>query len=70
MALPSAEDEISDNELDERHIGDDPEDSDDFLADFPDDTEVRSCSPEPDGRHAGHGTLGIRFGSFTPQRPR
>ena len=49
MALPSAEDEISDNELDERHIEDDPEDSDDFLADFPDDTEVRSCSPEMAG---------------------
>jgi hypothetical protein len=43
VALPSAEDaepEVSDNEVDEGHIEDDAEDGD-FLADFPDNTEVR-----------------------------
>jgi len=42
VALPSAEDEVSDNEVD---IEDDAEDGD-FLADFPDNTEVGSYSSD------------------------
>jgi hypothetical protein len=60
VALPTAEDvepEMSDNELEEAYIEDDTEDDDDFLADFPDDTEVRTLAPERKTRNAVLGTL-------------
>ena len=47
MALPTPEGvelEISDNELEEGYIEEDVEEGDDFLAHFPDDTEVRTRS--------------------------
>lgn len=56
VALPRAEDaepEVSDNEVDEGHIEDDAEDGD-FLADFPDNTEVRSYSPDVMARWTWH----------------
>ena len=58
VALPRAEDaepEVSDNEVDEARIEDDTEDGD-FLADFPDNTEVRS-SYSSDVMAAGHSVM-------------
>jgi len=64
VALPSAEDEVSDNEVD---IEDDAEDGD-FLADFPDNTEVGSYSSDVMARWT-YCYAGIGFSTFSPQRP-